>query len=87
MRVSATAVVKAMTSCLTSASISLNAVDGKTGLGGDGFGGFGGDDAVFCQHGAGRRFHLKPAAVLVLFRPDAAHGGAGVAIDQERLLS
>ena len=36
------------------------------------------------KHGAGRRFHLEPAAVLVLVRPECAHRRARVAIDQRR---
>ena len=57
---------------------------GDGGLGGDGFGGGGGNDAVLGQHGACRRLHLEPAAVFVLVRPDAAHRGARIAIDQRR---
>ena len=64
----------------------LNAGGGNAGFGGDGFGGRRGNHAVFGQHGARRRLHLQPAAVLVLFRPDAAHRRAGIAVDQRQLL-
>ncbi len=42
---SATAVVKAMTSCFTSFSIFEDALDGKAGVGAEEAGGFLGDDA------------------------------------------
>jgi hypothetical protein len=60
---------------------------GNGGFGGDGLGGGGGNDAIFGQNSAGRRFHLEPAAEFVLVRPDGAHGGARVAIDQGKLLA
>ena len=57
---------------------------GDSGFGGDGLGGGRGNHAVFGQHRAGRRFHFEPAAVLVLFSPDAAHRRACIAFDQRR---
>ena len=73
-----------MTSCFTSASISATRAAETAGLGGDGLGGRGGNDAVFGQNRAGGRLHLEPAAVLVLFSPDAAHRRARIAFDQRR---
>jgi hypothetical protein len=60
----------------------LDAGDGKGGLGGDGLGSLSGDDAVFSENRAGGGLDLEPAAVFGFFGPDAAHGGAGVAVDQ-----
>ncbi len=48
----------------------------------DGFGGTGRNHANLGKHSARRRLDLEPAAVLVLFSPDAAHRRAGVALDQ-----
>ena len=45
-----------------------------------------GNDAVFGEDCAGGRLNLQPAAVLVVLGPDAAHRGAGVALDQKSLL-
>src|SRR5580698_2600821 len=62
----------------------LDSGDGKTCTGGDGVGGWGGDDAIFGQDRAGCGFDLKPAAVFIFFGPDAAHGRACIAIDQRK---
>ena len=59
----------------------LNPGGRHTGMFGDGLGSGGGNDAVFCQNRACSRLHLQPAAVLVVFGPDAAHCRAGVAIN------
>jgi hypothetical protein len=53
-------------------------------FGRDGFGSGQRNHAVFGQHRARRGFDLKPAAVLVLVCPDAAHRRARVAFDQGR---
>src|SRR6185369_13861136 len=39
------------------------------------------NDTVFCQNRACGRLHLQPAAVLVVFGPDASHCRACVAIN------
>ena len=64
----------------------LNARDCEGSLGRNSVGGGSGNHAVLSQHGAGRRLHLEPAAVFILFSPDAAHCRAGIAVDQGKLL-
>jgi hypothetical protein len=60
----------------------LDAGHGEGALGGDGLCSVSGDDAVFGQNRAGSGLDLEPAAVFGFFGPDAAHGGAGIAVDQ-----
>ena len=60
----------------------LHAGGGDSGNAGDGCGGGGRNHAILGENLAGRRFHLQPAAVFVLVRPDAAHRRACVAFDQ-----
>src|SRR5271166_1965101 len=65
----------------------LNALDGEAGFCGNGLGGSLGNHAALGQHEACRRLYLKPAAVLVLFGPDASHRQASIAFNQDRLLA
>ena len=83
---SATVVVKAMTSCLTSASISLMRSTVKSPLVANDVGGVLGDEAELCEGLGGGDFYGEPAAVFVLVGPDAAHRGASVAGDQSEAL-
>ncbi len=59
----------------------LNAGDVDGAAIADGFGGLGRNDAEFRERFGGGGLDLEPHAVFILFRPDAAHLGASVAVD------
>src|ERR1035437_8513319 len=60
----------------------LDACGGATRLGGNGLSRRGGNHPILGQYCARSRLHLQPAAVFVLFRPDAAHRRPCIAFDQ-----
>src|SRR6266571_4483870 len=62
----------------------LDAKDRNGGMIGDGLGGSLGNHSILGQNRACSRLHLQPAAILVLFSPDAAHGRASVAVNHLR---
>ena len=65
----------------------LNAGYIEARLRSNGLGRLGRNHSILGENCACSRLHFKPAAVLVLFSPDAAHRGARIAVDQGRLLA
>ena len=76
--VSATAVVKAITSCFTSFSISWMRATSKPACARSRRGGLGGHHAQLGQRFGGRQFHFQPLLKFVLVAPDPAHLGPRV---------
>ena len=82
---SATAVVKAITSCLTSLFDFEDARHVETGVRPQQARGFRGDDAQLGQRLRCRQLHFQPLLKLVLVAPDAAHFGPRVSGNHDEI--